>query len=299
MPLPSFLVVGAAKCGTTSLFHYFRHHPDIFIPTRKECRFFSQMSGDFQGPGAKYQNDIIRTFEEYCDLYKNANHNAVAGDISNDYLYFYEKSISAIKQYLGEDIKIIILLRNPVERAYSHYVQHLQDGTETISFRQALEDEPKREEQNWSWTFLYRKTSLYSHQVKAFSEAFENVRVFLFEECWLKDKEKFLRDCFEFIDVEPITDIPEYRAKVSGYPKSNFVQNIFNRLGPVRRMSTPLLEKTIGANKTVRFRNYLRSLNITKKPLSREDRKDLLKYFEPDIVQLGRLLNRDMNVWIQ
>lgn len=297
MPLPSFLVVGAAKCGTTSLFHYLRHHPDIFIPARKECRFFSHMPGNFQGPGAAYQNDIIRTFEEYCSLYEKCAPSAIAGDISNDYLYFYEKSIPSIKKYLGSDVKIIILLRNPVDRAYSHYVQHFQDGFEKVSFQEALDDEHEREEQNRSWTLLYKKPGLYSKQVKAFLEAFEHTRIFIFEECWLGDKQKFLKECFEFIGVEPITDIPEYRAKVSGYPKNWMVQNFFNKLGPFRKAVTPILEKTIGAHKTVQLRNYIRSLNVTKKLLEADIRTDLKKYFESDIKALEIILNRSIDVW--
>jgi hypothetical protein len=257
------------------------------------------MPGDFQGPGADYQNDVIRTFEEYQSLYEKCNPTSTAGDISNDYLYFYEKSISTIKQYLGSEVKIIILLRNPVDRAYSHYMHHFQDGNETGSFQQALDDEDKREKQNYSWTFLYKKVSLYSQQVKAYLEAFKNTRVFIFEESWLGDKQQFLKECFEFIGVQPITDIPEYRAKVSGYPKNRLIQNIFNKLGGIRKASAPLLEKMIGAQKTVQLRNYIRSLNITKVPMHKEIRMNLTRYFEPDIKELSNSLGRNLDVWLK
>ncbi len=299
MPLPSFLVVGAAKCGTTSLFYTLNQSPHIFIPRRKECRFFSQMPGDFKGPGADYQNDVIRTFEDYCRLYTNAPEDAVAGDISNDYLYFYEQSITNIKQYLGEGVKILIFLRNPADRAYSHYMHHYQDGDETMSFQEALDDEPRRRAEHWSWTFLYKEPGLYSKPVKAYLEAFENTRVYIFEECWLKNKQQFLQDCFRFIGVEPPDVIQDFKSKVSGKPKSWMVQHMINRLGPVRRAVSPFFEKTIGVQNTVRLRNYLRSLNVTKVPLDREMRTKLVRYFEPDIKDLGNVLGRDMDIWLR
>lgn len=298
MQLPSFLVVGAAKCGTTSLFHYLNSHPEIYIPERKEGRFFSQMPGNFKGPGARYQNDVIRTFGEYSALYENTPETAIAGDISNDYLYFYEKSIPAIKEYLGDETKIIILLRNPVDRAYSHYMQHFKDGYEKVSFRETLANEQRREKKHWSWTFLYKKPGLYSEQVKAFLESFENTRVYIFREFWFENKEESLIDCFNFIGTEPPAVIENYKSNVSGYPKSWLIQNFFNRLGPFNRTVSPTLEKLIGRKRTVQLRHYIKNKNLKKIKLDKTVRHELFKYFEPDIMELSELLGRDMTkIW--
>ena len=109
--LPNFLILGAVKSGTTSLFYYLNQHPDIFIPPRKEGRFFSQMPGNFEGPGADYQNDVIQTIGDYRKLYSGTENVTARGDISNDYLFYYQRSIENIKIYLGEGVKIIIVLR--------------------------------------------------------------------------------------------------------------------------------------------------------------------------------------------
>jgi hypothetical protein len=298
MHLPEFLVVGAAKSGTTTLFDYLCQSPEIFIPQRKEGRFFSQMRGDFQGPGADFQNDIIKSIDEYSDLYESAAKDQIAGDISNDYLYFYKNSIPLIKKHLGEDVKIIIFLRNPVDRAYSHYMQHLKQGAESVSFKQALDEEQQREKENWSWTFLYKKAGLYAAQIQAFKQAFKNIRIYLFEESWLKEKEPFLKDCFSFIGVQPPAVFAELRSNVSGVPKNWVVQNFFNKLGPFREAVSPILERVIGPEKTVQLRNYIQSKNLKKVPMDKAIRNELLDYYRSDIQKLGEILDRNMDIWL-
>jgi len=101
--LPNFLIAGVAKSGTTFIYHYLKQHPDIFISPRKECRFFSQMGGDFVGPGSEYPNDIIKGIEDYVKLFEGVKNEKAIGDISNDYLYFYknpEKEVRKICKFL-------------------------------------------------------------------------------------------------------------------------------------------------------------------------------------------------------
>jgi len=146
---PNFIVVGAAKSGTTSLFHYLNQHPDVFIPDKKECRFFSQMPGGFKGPGDEHVNEtIIRTYSEYLELFKEAKSETALGDVSPDYMFYYQNSIKNIKETLGQ-VKIIIVLRNPVFRAFSQYMHFRRDGRENLSFEEALTQEESRQNQGW------------------------------------------------------------------------------------------------------------------------------------------------------
>jgi len=139
--LPNFLVVGVAKSGTTSLYHYLNQHPDIFIPSRKECRFFSSKPGNFKGPGREFQNDTIKDIQGYRRLFLGCFNISARGDVSNDYLFYYTESIENIKRHIGEDAKIIIRLRNPIDRAYSNYLRHIREGWEALSFEDGLEAE--------------------------------------------------------------------------------------------------------------------------------------------------------------
>ena len=95
--LPEFIVVGAAKSGTTTVYETLIEHERVFIPEIKECRFFSQMPTKFKGGlAARFQNDGPRTLEEYLKLFK-FKEGLIKGDISNDYFYYYKNTIKNIK----------------------------------------------------------------------------------------------------------------------------------------------------------------------------------------------------------
>ena len=88
--MPNFLIVGAARCGTTSLYQWLRQHPEIYIPNKKECRYFSKMPKNFKGPGdEKVNNSIIHSFSEYESLFDEVKDEKAIGDISPDYLFYY------------------------------------------------------------------------------------------------------------------------------------------------------------------------------------------------------------------
>jgi len=121
--LPNFLIVGAPKCGTTSLYYYLKQHPDIFMPTMKEPRFFLSETMNFPHQGIddrRVDKMIIKNLDDYKKIYLEADQEKARGDASAGNLYFYKKVIPGIKAYLG-DPKIIISLRNPLDRAFSNY----------------------------------------------------------------------------------------------------------------------------------------------------------------------------------
>lgn len=243
---PNFLIVGAAKCGTTSLFHYLNKHPDIYIPEVKECRFFSQLPKNFNGLGAEsFVNTGITDEKEYFSLFDNQNQNC--GDISNDYLYYYEESIKNIKKYLDDDVKIIIL-RNPVDRAYSNYMHAVRDGWENLTFEDAIIEEEKRINDNWGWPYYYIKVGFYFEQVKAYLDSFKNVKVYLFDD--LKNKNEFLNDLYEFLEVEQIESLEDDKEyNVSGYPKNKFIHNFLNKDSKLKSFIKPIVKLIISKEK--------------------------------------------------
>ena len=140
--LPDFIVVGAAKSATSTIFSSLIQHPELFIPDIKECRFFSQRPMDMKGgPAAEFQNKGPRDIVEYMRIYKDYQHK-IKGDMSNDYFYFYEESIKNIKTiYKSENQplpKIIIILRRPDDRVFSMYHHSLRLGSEWLDFKQAF-----------------------------------------------------------------------------------------------------------------------------------------------------------------
>ncbi len=297
----NFLIVGAAKSGTTSLFYYLNHHPDVYIPTLKECRFFSQMPRNQKGLGAeKFQNEGIRSWEEYKELFIGRQEKAL-GDVSNDYLYYYRISIKNIKKYLGDDVKIIIILRNPIDRAYSNYLHHVREGWEDCSFEEALEKEKERIKDGWSWPYHYVSVGMYYKQVKAYLANFNYVRVLLFED--LKKINIMMRDICNFlkIDVVPHQFAQPYlyrRYNVSGYPKNRIFYNIFIRENRLKRLLRPLVQRFLSEKIRDEIRFNLIKNNLVKKPMELETRNRLLKIYKEDILKLQNLIKRDLSKWI-
>ncbi len=132
------------------MFETLGKHPGIYIPQRKECRYFSCTLGEFAEPGPQYANNVIRTLEEYRALFKKAKPTQVCGDISSDYLYYYRNAVPKILEEKNAQTPIVIVLRNPIDRAYSSYLYHVRDGREKLSFEDTLDAEEERRTANWA-----------------------------------------------------------------------------------------------------------------------------------------------------
>lgn len=295
---PNFLVVGAAKSGTTSLFHYLNQHPDIYIPEVKECRFFSQLPKDFNGLGAEFfPNSGITDEKVYFDLFQG-HEDKVCGDISNDYLYYYKESVRNIKKYLGDEVKIIIILRNPIDRAYSNYMHAVRDGWENLTFEESIIEETYRIQANWGWPYHYIQVGFYYQQVKAYLDNFLNVRVYLFED--LKNKDEFLNDLYEFLNVKKIQGTEEDKVfNISGYPKNKFIHRLLIKDSVARKVLKPFVKAFFSKEKIQQIMTNLKNKNLEKKELNFKTRLYLEKLYREDIKKLSLLIKRDLSRWIK
>ena len=294
---PNFLLVGAAKSGTTSLFNYLTQHSDIYIPEVKECRFFSQLPKNYKGLGAEFfPNSGITDERVYFNLF-SGHEDKVCGDMSNDYLYYYEKSIKNIKKYLGNEIKIVIVLRNPIDRAYSNYMHHIRDGWENISFEQALDDENRRIEENWGWSYHYVKTGMYYYQVKAYLDNFRQTKIYFFEE--LKFKDSLLKDLCAFLEVrftKELKDNKEYN--VSGYPRNKLIHNFFNKDNAIKKIIKPVVNSILPKGSIQKVVSNIQNKNLKKVSMKNDTRERLKNVFEDDIKKLSNLIEMDLSHWL-
>jgi Sulfotransferase domain len=218
-PTPNFFIVGAAKSGTTSLYQYLRQHPDIYMPAElgwKEPSYYCDTYG-------------VANYEFYLSLFKDANTQKRIGEASTAYLSSPE---SARRIYDAvPDAKIIMVLRNPVDRAYSLYKWMFQHGYETISrFEEALEaeihdrkDKPEfmsgkfyKGSFSYYWDFLYFSSGLYYEQVKRYYHLFPKgqMAVIIFEE-FAKDTRQTVRSLYKFLGVDTAFD-PEIQIHNQG-----------------------------------------------------------------------------------
>ncbi len=199
--LPNLLIVGAAKSGTTSLHNYLNQHPDVFMCSPKEPHFL--INKDI---GEKRIPNGIIDIDDYKLLFKGNEYKKYRGESSVMYLQFPEITISNIKRFLNSDVKIIIMLRNPTERAYSGY-QHVKryNVMEKLTFEEALKYSEERymSVKNMTPASRYLELGMYFSQVKSFLSSFQSVHVIIYDDFKL-DACKELRKVFDFLELDQI-----------------------------------------------------------------------------------------------
>jgi len=217
---PNFLIVGAAKSGTTSLYHYLKARPDVFLSSvRKEGRYFSAMAdGSVYWP--RYYNfDTAGSWPEYLALFDGYAGEKRIGDTSPDYLAYAHRAAPAVLNTLGAETKIIAILRNPVTRAWSHYLQNVRREAEFFSFERTLDLEASRAAANWGFQWLYRLNGQYSAQLPHYMERFDTL--VLFQDDLNADAPATLARVEDFLGLEPGTaPLDAKRYNSGGIPAS-------------------------------------------------------------------------------
>jgi hypothetical protein len=300
--LPTFLLIGTAKAGTTSLYHYLRQHPDVFMPEVKEPRFFAYVDDPpaMVGPGDAASNEAsgaVYTLDDYRALFPESVEAWAVGEASVNYLYS-ETAPARIHDHLPE-VQLIAVLRNPIERAYSHYLHLLRAGREPLrSFRAALEAEEKRRREGWEWSWHYTRMGFYYQQLSRYLKHFdrEQLSVYLFDE-FRDDNLGVTRDIYRTLGVddafEPSDAITHAKT---GVPISDWFQSfILNPDHSLRRAARTVLPESI----RTRGMKVLQNLNLSKPPIDPSVRSMLADRFADDVRQLESLLDRDLSHWLE
>ncbi|MFM2207447.1 MAG: hypothetical protein RL213_1422 [Bacteroidota bacterium] len=297
MRYPDFLIVGAARCGTTAVYRMLKQHPQVFLPAVKEPCFFAFADSSRTYHGGKFAF-AVREPEKYFALFSRAGAGQVTGEASTPYLYLYKESISNMMRYLPEaaKTKIVILLRHPVERTYSNYIWRVRDGRETYSFEKALVMEEQRSREGYSFDYFYAGRSFYYDSVKAYLDAFPNVHIILYDEL-KNDWDGVMRRLCGFLRIDAGFSFTKAADVNDSYvPRSPRLSRWVTWEHPIKfRLMRMLPDGWIS-----RFRELLRRLNTS--PKSREamtddTRRRLLALFRQDVEQLSQLIGRDLSRW--
>jgi hypothetical protein len=306
--LPNFLLVGAQKSGTTSVYRYLRQHPDVFMPQKKEPRFFGASSIytniSLSDPHYEYLNrTTVFTFEDYAALFEDVTTERAIGEASIMYLYYYDTVIPEIKEFLG-DVKIVAILRDPVDRAFSAYTHLVRERFEVLSFERCLELEEERRRANWAPINFFKDLGFYYKQVKAYVENFSAVKIFLYDDL-TREALGLMKDAYDFLEVDP-SFVPDVtvRHNISGVPKSLF----FHRLVNFLTRSNALMDKAkpmarVMLPKETRARLFedliaLKVKNLAKPEMKPETREYLKNAYRDDLLRLQDLIDRDLSRWL-
>jgi len=293
MTLPNFMCLGAAKSGTTTLYDILRQHPDIYIPAFKEPHFFDIPEN--------YKNGIEWYKRNY---FRNANKKIIADFTPS---YFFEKEApKRIFKNLGRDMKFLVVFRNPVDRAYSHYLHSKRDDHESENFEKSLELEVSRlnkhENQSDYLSYLrhsYVHQGLYAQMINRYLQYFslDNFLFIHFENELLQERELTIKRILEFLEIDSSvllrTDI---RSNPSSKEKSKSLKKLMNKKGWWRDVIKFMIP-SVQLRQIIR--NRIQRINITEfkaQQLSQEVKSNLLeKYFRKDISDLEKTLNKKMN----
>ncbi len=297
--LPNFLIAGAARSGTTSLYSHLDKHPEAYLSTLKEPHFFA-CEGEvprFQGPyDEDFNAHVVTQLSEYEALFEGAAGAKAVGEASVSYLYVPEAAANIKRRIPG--CKIIIILRDPVERAFSHWRHHKMVGKEPLGFAEALKKENAR--RHWRWFYQYAGQGLYCEQVKRYYDAFgpEQVRVFLFGEL-KEDAAKLMRTLSTFLEIDPAfyADGFEVGARYrSGTPRQAWLDRLLRSSGAIKQIGRTLVPPALRERvyRTLKNLNY----DYDEKPsMPPEVRAHLCDFFREDCRALEDLLGRDLSHW--
>jgi hypothetical protein len=293
---PNFLIIGAAKSGTTALWSFVRQHPDVFMPAVKEPQYFAFAEGErptFGGPGATIGRAITSRVG-YEALFADAGDARAVGEASNLYLY-REQAPARIAGELP-DVRLIAILRQPAERAFSSY-QHLKrQGREPApDFASALALEAERIREGWGFLWRYRDLGFYGRQLGRYLDRFprERVLVHLYEDLQ-EAPEATLRRTFEFLGVDPDFS-PDLTARPNrgGVPRTGWRGALLSRRNPARRLLAPL----IPARMRPGARAAADSRALAREVLDLPMRRRLTDEFSADIRELAWGRGRDQGPW--
>jgi Sulfotransferase family len=286
--LPTFLVIGAAKAGTTSLYRWLVAHPQIFMSRPKEPHYFTFADTTYRAEG------VVTTWDEYVELFRGAAGVRATGEASTSYLWSPEAP-ARIKAVLPR-AKLIAVLRQPAERAYSAYLHCVREGGEMLDFVSALAAEPERDAQGWPpGLWLYRDVGFYARQLRRYLDLFprDQIHVLLHDDL-ISDPRAVVRDIFRFVGVDHTFE-PD--VSVSYNPGRLHRSSTLERMISLGTRTRLRLLLPSGARN--RLRAGLSALNRSEPaPLDPELRRALTREFREDILQLQDLINRDLPRWL-
>jgi hypothetical protein len=265
MTLPNFIVIGASRSGTTSLYHHLSEHPQVYMAPLLDPRFFAFEGDnlDFCGPGDHLlKKRIVTKLEDYLALFRGVTEETAIGEVSPAYLS--SASAPTCMRHYVPNVKIIAILRNPVERAISSFRLERLEGFEPLTdLAEAITLEDTRLRNNWSYVWQYKGRGLYYTHLKRYFDVFprEQIKVFLYEDWQCGGGVELLKSILRFLCIDETVGVPESvvrynstqvaRFKARGLARPDPSLELRARLTEEYRKEIELLEDLIGRDLSV------------------------------------------------
>ncbi len=296
MTLPTFLIIGAGRSGTTSLYHYLKQHPQVFMSPIKETHYFSIEAWRRQpSPAPELQaspwREAIGAWEAYQAQFAGARAGQAVGEASPSYM-----RVPGVPELIDArlpGVKLIAILRQPAERAFSYYQLMRRNGVEPLdSFAAALQAEDAGQPLPDGTQRLYRSAGFYHAQLARFLRVFprERLGVYLFDDLDA-DATQVMQQIFAFLGVdERFVPNTVYRHNQSGTPRQRSLLQVVQRHAPIKRW----LERIM----PLAWQQRAREASKVRASLDPALRAAMTAAYRGDIVQLQALIGRDLAAWL-
>jgi hypothetical protein len=287
--LPRFLAIGDRKAASTSLYNYLIQHPGIFMPY-KDPSFFLCVDEEGRKRMGHFSDNRATDIEEYKALFDKARDDQIPGELSHDYLRMHEIVIPQIKRFIPDhrSIAIIGIIRNPIDRAYSNYINNFKSGIMTESFEEHI----KHLTENSGTA-----PGMRSKAVKAWIEEFPKCRIFIMDDL-ANDPQTVMREIFGLIGADtsfaPDTSV---RHNPAGKPRSILINRFLHEDNLLKKGLRSILPKSLLGD----LWWIAHKLNMKIQPpqeMSEDQRAAIAKVYRDDILRLQEIIRRDLGVWL-
>lgn len=299
--------IGAMRAGSTSIYHYLDRHPEIFMSPVKEPYFFlaehcRKLLANEDALSKEHRQRLTnitnsgkyRTAKAYQSLFEGADNFEYIGEASH---YLHHPQTAQIIHEYNPDSKIIICLRNPIDRFFSEYMLNVRNSNINISFDEFLSSNVIWNVGTNSWdpapvNRLHK--GFYSKQIIPWLKFFgdKNVKIFLFED-FAADQTEFCRKLYTWIGVDGTFQPISIHSQASGKPVSSQFKKILNTDYAVKRFLKKMIHHTV----RVKLRQYVYKLTLKRAKMDQKSKDILYDIYEEDINRLEKLISRDLSAW--
>lgn len=296
---PNFLIIGFPKAGTTSVYQHLRSHPEIYMPNNTELRYFNnvQVLKHLGGPGDTIiPNKICKDQAEYEAYFTDYSGEKAIGECTTGYI-FYKEALVNIKSQFDSKVKLIVMLREPVSRAFSHYQYLVRRDKETLSFEEAIKEEDFRKENAWNDGWLYLENSLYSSRIKNLIDMQLNFKLFLFED-FKENPQDFMRQIYSYLNVDEDHEAVNLALSYNkgGVFKNRKLMKWLQSPSTIRSSVKKILPDNLIENLRNRRDEFIVS-STTPLVLKEATRAKLRSYFKGDVNELSKMTDTDLTKW--